>query len=74
MSTQLRKGSTCPTCQKAKLVPIVFGLPAMDLAALEGRGEVVLGGCVVSEPSPELQCRGCGAQFFRRGVPMLFHE
>ena len=31
MSTTLRKGSTCPICTKAKLVPIVYGLPGMEL-------------------------------------------
>jgi len=74
MSTTLRKGSTCPTCKKAKLVPLIFGLPGMDLVAQEGRGEIVLGGCVSSEFPPELQCLGCGSQFYRQSEQVMFHE
>jgi len=74
MSTTLRKGSTCPTCKKAKLVPLIFGLPGMDLVAQEGRGEIVLGGCVSGEYPPELQCLGCSAQFYRQSEGVMFRE
>ena len=72
MSKKLRKGSTCPTCKKAKLVPLIFGLPGMDLMAQEGRGEIVLGGCVSSEFPPELECLGCAARFMRDRDRLLF--
>ena len=74
MSTTLRKGSTCPTCKKAKLVPLIFGLPGMDLVEQEARGEIVLGGCVSSEFPPELQCLGCSAQFYRKSEGVLLRE
>ena len=74
MSTTLRKGSTCPTCKKAKLVPLIFGLPGMDLVEQEARHEIVLGGCVSGECPPELQCLGCSAQFYRKSEGVLLHE
>jgi hypothetical protein len=74
MSTTLRKGSTCPACAKAKLVPLIFGLPGMDLMAQEGRGEIVLGGCVSSEFPPELECLGCEARFKRNGELVVADE
>ena len=74
MSKTLRKGSTCPTCTKAKLVPLIFGLPGMDLVEQEARGEIVLGGCVSGEFPPELQCLGCSAQFYRQSELVMFNE
>ncbi len=74
MSTTLRKGSTCPTCKKAKLVPLIFGLPGMDLVEQESRHEIVLGGCVSSEFPPELECLGCAARFKRDGELVVADE
>lgn len=74
MSKKLRKGSTCPTCKKAKLVPLIFGLPGMDLMEQEGRREIVLGGCVSSEFPPELECLGCEARFKRDGELVVADE
>jgi hypothetical protein len=65
MSKTLRKGSTCPACNKAKLAPIIYGLPGSELAALEELHEIVLGGCVVTGNDPELECPECTAQFMR---------
>lgn len=56
MSGTLRKGSTCPTCTKAKLVPIVYGLPGMELRRDSEMGLVSLGCCVVRDNDPELCC------------------
>jgi hypothetical protein len=56
MSGTLRKGSTCPTCKKAKLVSIVYGLPGMELRRDSEMGLVSLGGCVVTGNDPELCC------------------
>jgi len=67
LSTALRKGATCPSCKAAKLVPIVFGLPSSELAAIEELHEIVLGGCVVTGDDPTLECLGCATQFMRNG-------
>jgi hypothetical protein len=74
MSTTLRKGSTCPACTKAKLVPIVYGLPGMELQRDSENGLVSLGGCVVTGNDPELECLGCEEKFMRDGERVLINE
>ena len=73
----LRKGSNCPTCNAAKLIPIVYGLPGRELMEQSDRGEIQLGGCVVTQifdlngirtNDPELHCPTCSSKFFRSGV------
>ena len=70
----LRKGSNCPTCNAAKLIPIVYGMPSRELMEQSGRGEIELGGCSVTEVfdselgfisgDPELSCPKCEGRFF----------
>jgi DNA-directed RNA polymerase subunit RPC12/RpoP len=73
----LRKGSNCPTCKAGKLIPIVYGMPSRELIEQSDRGEIELGGCVVTQiidhngirtNDPELHCPTCSSKFFRRGV------
>ncbi len=74
----LRKGSRCPDCKGARLIPIVYGMPGPELVEQSERGEIELGGCVVSgevfDPErgfssgdPELSCPNCEGRFFRDG-------
>ena len=50
---------TCPVCGGTAL-PLVIGMPGPDLAEAAGRGEVILGGCVMDDGSiPTWQCRDC---------------
>ncbi len=73
----LRKGSNCPTCNAAKLIPIVYGLPSREVMEQSDRGEIELGGCVVTQiidhngirtNDPELHCPTCSSNFYRSGV------
>ena len=50
----------CPKCNSEKVIPIVYGLPSYDLGEKELRGEVMLGGCLVSLESPKWYCKNCG--------------
>ena len=52
----------CPQCE-GDLVPIVYGLPGPELFAAADRGEVLLGGCIVSDSDPRVQCRECGCRY-----------
>jgi hypothetical protein len=74
MSTTLLKGSTCPICTKAKLVPIVYGLPGLELQRDSENGLVSLGGCVVTGNDPELECLGCEARLMSDGELVVANE
>jgi hypothetical protein len=50
--------SRCTRCDGLAIVPIVYGLPRGALIDAAGRGEVVLGGCVVGPQ--ESACLDCG--------------
>ena len=54
---------SCPACQSGDVVPIAYGLPMGEGLARAQRGEVMLGGCVVWDESPQWHCRACGAAF-----------
>jgi hypothetical protein len=74
MSGTLRKGSTCPIWTQGTLVPLVYGLPGMELRRDSEMGLVSLGGCVVRGNDPELECLGCQAKFMRDGEWALISE
>jgi len=48
----------CPRCG-GPLLPVVYGLPGIDLAEAERRGELLLGGCTVFPDAPTHSC-ACG--------------
>ena len=52
----------CPSCKSTKVAAIVYGYPSPELVE-SPRDEIVLGGCVIRDDSPEWQCNDCGRQF-----------
>ena len=73
---RLRKGSRCPSCANGRLLPIVYGYPLDELLASSERGEVILGGCIVTQvfnpelgfiSDPELGCPACEPKFYCNG-------
>ena len=42
------------------MLPIIFGYPMAELVEAAKRGEVALGGCVVSSEDPTHHCSACG--------------
>lgn len=56
----------CPSCG-GKLVPIAYGLPGEELMEAAQRGEVAMGGCVVTGDDPVWQCRECRCRFYTDG-------
>ena len=52
--------SACPFCGSRAAVPIVYGLPGRELEKAAERGELVLGGCMVSFDAPDQACQDCG--------------
>ena len=60
--TPLKLGDKCPYCG-GRLLPVVYGEPGPELFEKADRGEVILGGCIVSGLDPEKECAECGFQF-----------
>ena len=54
----------CPKCNN-KLTEIVYGMPSSELFEAEERGEVILGGCCVSDDDPKYHCKKCNLGFSR---------
>lgn len=61
----------CPRCGSLEVVPIMYGYPEDPDAAMaaERRGEIVVGGCVVTGDDPQKYCKACGERFGRRRMP-----
>jgi predicted RNA-binding Zn-ribbon protein involved in translation (DUF1610 family) len=56
--------TTCPKCGAGKPIPIVYGEPGRDLWAEHERGDIELGGCVVTfGVDPIWRCRSCREAF-----------
>jgi hypothetical protein len=51
---------TCPDCPGSPAaVRILFGFPSAEAFEAAKRREVVLGGCMLTEPMPEWACPQC---------------
>ena len=59
-----RKPSKCPHCG-GKVVLIIYGEPSTECFEMFERGDIVLGGCCITEGMPDWQCRECGHQFIK---------
>jgi hypothetical protein len=53
----------CPACQLKAGVKILFGFPSYKMFERSERGEIALGGCVLSEESPDYRCLSCGHEW-----------
>jgi len=62
-------GSTCPACGERSGVPIFWGYPSPDsmdsLLKAVKRGEVELGGCLVTGDDPDTACAACGHRWHK---------
>jgi len=55
----------CPKCRsKENVIPIVYGLPGPELQEKAKRGEVILGGCVVTGNEPHWYCKVCKQRWY----------
>lgn len=50
---------SCPRCGSSKVIPIQYGYPAPEAFEAAERGEIVLGGSIVSSENPEWLCASC---------------
>jgi hypothetical protein len=49
------------------VVPIMYGLPGPEMTDASIKGEIVLGGCVISGHDPIWLCRECGVRWDGEG-------
>ena len=61
----VNKPRKCPRCKSARVVTIVYGLPGMEAFEEAQAGEIVLGGCEVTDDDPLWQCLDCDAKIFK---------
>jgi acetoin utilization deacetylase AcuC-like enzyme len=52
-------GGRCTNCG-GRIIPIIYGYPGGDMMDRYSRGEISLGGCVISIGQPRSECRSCG--------------
>jgi len=67
-SLMARRPLSCPTCG-TRMIPILYGLPSPEMRESVERGEIKLGGCVVSGGDPEWWCPQCEEPWPARQSP-----
>ncbi len=60
-----KKPKHCPKCQSKKVVAIVYGEPTEKTFEKAENGKLILGGCCVSDESPQWYCADCQHEFGR---------
>ena len=63
MSDPERSRQPCPQCGSENVLPIAYGYPGEELREAALRGQVSLGGCVVTSSDPMHACRDCGHEW-----------
>lgn len=59
-----RKPVKCPVC-KGKVLPVVYGYPSPKLSRRAQCGEVILGGCIITDHSADWMCCDCQTEFLK---------
>lgn len=59
-----RRGKRCAKCGAYDVVRIVWGEPTPAHGEAAKRGEIVLGGCCVTDDDPVMRCRSCRTDVF----------
>lgn len=49
----------CPKCGSKDVAKILYGLPTHQLIGAAERGDVILGGCIVTDNDPQWACKAC---------------
>ena len=63
-NSKLRDGKQCPECHdKGSIVEIAYGYPGIEMIEKYEKGEIKLGGCLVSEDNPDWHCNKCGHEW-----------
>lgn len=58
-----KKQRKCPQCQSKNVVEILYGMPTKEAFDDAEEGKLLIGGCCISEDSPEWYCNDCEHEF-----------
>jgi len=58
-----RNHGKCPKCGSRSVAPILYGYPTEESINKAHRGELHLGGCIVSGDDPKWSCKECGEKW-----------
>ena len=53
----------CPNCGSTEYIPIIYGEPSPELMEQAEKGEVVLGGCIITPDRDLFVCKECEAHY-----------
>ncbi len=53
----------CPNCG-SKLVDIIYGMPSAEIGEKAKKGELFLGGCMISDNDPSYHCNNCRRSYY----------
>jgi hypothetical protein len=59
------KPPKCPHCGAKKVVDILYGYPSDEGFEKADKGELVIGGCIVSGDNPSWQCTTCNTPIYQ---------
>ncbi len=54
-----KKHPKCPHCNCDNVAEIAFGYPGPEMLEEAERGDIVLGGCCVTDNDPKWHCKDC---------------
>jgi len=49
----------CPQCNSTNIVPIVYGMPGLEMQKDSYEGKIHLGGCGIKIDAPNRYCNDC---------------
>lgn len=55
----MKTAQKCPQCGSKRAVRIMYGMPAYEAFLKAEKGEIALGGCVITGNDPQWQCQDC---------------
>ena len=50
----------CPRCDSARVLPIAYGYPSLEMVEESAAGRVLLGGCLIFPDYLHWRCLDCG--------------
>lgn len=63
----------CPNCNN-KLLDIVYGMPDYTIGEKAMKGEIFLGGCMISDNDPIYHCNHCRRSYFKNLIDYIEEE